>query len=709
MTKFVVALIGNPNCGKTTLFNALTGAHQKVGNWPGVTVEKKTGSVTLGDHDLEIVDLPGIYSLEQTHLGIDERIAREFLQEGQFDLIINILDATNLERNLVLTQQVMEKTDRVLLALNMLDVAEQNGVTIDTDKLSQRLGVAILPIVASRGTGVDALQEEIQTQLHKASTKAPAPETGPVVAEPTTERLIRRYHIARELTDGVVEVSAVEDTLSERIDRWVLNKWLGIPVFLLMMYGMFTVAINFGAVFIDFFDILLGAFLVDGLRWLMESAGSPEWLTVLAADGLGGGIQLVATFIPVIGFLFLCLSVLEDSGYMARAGFVVDRAMANIGLPGNAFVPLIVGFGCNVPSVMASRTLGRDSDRLLTIAMAPFMSCGARLTVYALFAAAFFPSNGQNVVFLLYLLGIGMAVLTGYIFRKQIFSGDVAPSFQEMPVYHLPVLKNILITTWFRLRSFVVRAGKTIILVVIALSFLNSIATDGSFGHANTEKSTLSVVGKAITPLFAPLGLREENWAATVGLFTGLFAKEAVVGTLDALYSGETETIDGPPDLTGAVAEALNSIVDNGADLVANLGDPLGISIGDVSNMTDVAEAQGIHTQTLSNMAAQFGSQLAAFCYLIFILLYAPCVAVLGAVTKEAGGKWTVLVFSWSTGLAYITASCIYQIGMFSAHPAFSAAWLASCAVIAVLAVRALRTIGTRSLPANLIRVIQVS
>jgi len=711
MSLFTIALIGNPNCGKTTLFNNLTGAHQKVGNWPGVTVEKKSGTMMLGDQSVEIVDLPGIYSLEQDYLGLDEIIARDFLRQESYDLVINIIDATNLERNLVLTQQVLEASQNVVVALNMVDVAHQNGVEIDVVALSKKLGVMVVPIVASRGTGVDGLKFYMQESL--TAGKKPETERSVEVShdtdEATGDKLIRRYHTAKRLVDGVMLMTPVEHSLTEQIDRWVLNRWLGIPFFLFMMYAMFTVAISFGAVFIDFFDILFGVVFVDSSRWLLTWSGFPEWLVVLLADGLGSGIQLVATFIPVIGFLFLCLSILEDSGYMSRAAFVVDRLMSKLGLPGNAFVPLIVGFGCNVPSVMAARTLGRDSDRLLTIAMAPFMSCGARLTVYALFAAAFFPNNGQNIVFLLYLLGIGMAVLTGWVFRKQIFAAEMTPSFQEMPAYHLPVIRNILLTTWFRLRAFVFRAGKTIVLVVIALSFLNSIGTDGSFGHANTDKSALSVVGKAITPLFVPIGLSRDNWPATVGLFTGLFAKEAVVGTLDALYSGsEMIDLNAPPDINAAVQAAFMSIVTNASELLGHLGDPLGLDMGDLGDQAKMAEVQGVNTSTLTNMASLFGSQLAAFSYLVFILLYAPCVAVLGAIAKEAGWRWMALVFCWSTGLAYVTASTVYQQGSFSAHPLFSGLWLLGCVLVMIVAIGSLKRIGRGALPANRIAVVQL-
>jgi len=383
--------------------------------------------------------------------------------------------------------------------------------------------------------------------------------------------------------------------------------------------------------------------------------------------------------------------------------------MSGIGLPGNAFVPLIVGFGCNVPAVMATRTLGRDSDRLMTIAMAPFMSCGARLTVYALFAAAFFQQSGQNIVFGLYLLGIALAIFTGWIFRKQLFTGEITPSFQEMPAYHLPVARNILLTTWFRLKGFIFRAGKTIVTVVIALSFLNSIGSDGSFGNEDSEESMLSVIGKTITPAFAPMGVAEENWPATVGLFTGMFAKEAIVGTLDALYSEPLgDGSDGAPDLLAAAGDAVASIGSELAALGGALGDPLGISIGDVSDVEAVAEEQEVQSSTLTNMAALFSSPFAAFCYLVFVLLYAPCVAVLGAVNKEAGWHWTLLVFSWSTSLAYITATVTYQIGTFSANPLFSAIWIAAALLVLAIFIVSLKRLSSKLVPQNLIPAVQV-
>lgn len=703
-----IALIGNPNCGKTTLFNALTGANQKVGNWPGVTVEKKFGYFQLSGESIELVDLPGIYSLEQDFQGIDEKIAQDFLEQGDISLIINIVDATNLERSLVLTQQLMEKNLPMLVVMNMVDVAAQQGITVTPHVLAEKLQLAVVEMVASKKQGIDELRASLQSLI---SEPKPRLQKMPAEVLPTAEdNILQRYYRSRQLVNGVVEISPSHHSMSEKIDSVLINRWLGIPFFLLMIYLMFAIAVNLGAVFIDFFDILFSAVLVDGTSWLLQQFSAHPLIITLVAQGVGGGITLVATFIPVIGFLYLCLSMLEDSGYMSRAAFVIDRFMSGIGLPGNAFVPLIVGFGCNVPAIMATRSLGRDSDRLMTIAMAPFMSCGARLTVYALFAAAFFQQNGQNIVFALYLLGIALAIFTGWVFRKQLFTDEITPSFQEMPAYHAPIARNILLTTWFRLKSFIFRAGKTIVVVVIVLSFLNSFGTDRSFGNEDSEASILSVIGRSITPAFAPLGIEKDNWPATVGLFTGMFAKEAIVGTLDALYSesGNQQDDGTAPDILAAVGEAVASIGTELAALGGTLTDPLGISIGDVSDLDAVAEEQDIETSTLSNMASLFSGPFAAFCYLVFVLLYAPCVAVLGAINKEAGWHWTLLVFAWSTSLAYITATVIYQIGTFSANPLFSSIWIISMLTVLLVFILNLKRLSSKMTPKNLIPVVQL-
>ena len=703
MTLKTIGLLGNPNCGKSTLFNRLTGANQRVGNWPGVTVERKSGSLTHAGERFEIIDLPGIYSLDQSAGGMDEAVARDYIAAGDCDLVINIVDASNLQRHLILTQQLLDSGLPVVIALNMLDVAERAGLSLDPAALSDALKVPVVPMIASRNVGVQDLLAVMGSSQKNDPAVIQSKRLSATGAS-STETLAaaeRRYHKAVAIGATVTRVSSVRHPPSEAIDRIVLNRWLGIPIFLAAMYLMFTVAINLGAVFIDFFDILFGAIFVTASEQLLSSLGLPAWLIVLLSQGLGGGIQLVATFIPVIGFLFLCLSVMEDSGYMARAAFVIDRLMIGIGLPGSAFVPLIVGFGCNVPAVMATRALSKEDDRLMTIAMAPFMSCGARLTVYALFAAAFFKGQGQNIVFLLYLTGILMAIFTGWVFRKQIFQGQMSASYAEMPVYHVPVIKNLLLTTWFRLRSFVLRAGRTIVLVVVALSFLNSIGTDGSFGNEDTESSVLSVIGKSITPAFYPMGLTDDNWPATVGLFTGLFAKEAVVGTLNALYSGQVE--GEPMTLLQAGEAAAISVYDNASALGGALLDPLGLSLDD-DTVNDSSQSAA-----LANMAAYFGSDLAAFSYLVFILLYAPCVAVIAAMHKESGLKWAGLVFGWTTLVGYIAATMVYQVGSFSAHPQFSTAWIGGLVVVLALAIFALKRVGRKAVPSQLIPTVQLS
>ncbi len=702
-----ICLVGNPNCGKTTVFNRLTGSRQKVGNWAGVTVEKKIGFLSINNQNVEIIDLPGIYSLDQIEPGQDEAIASAFLLQKDYDLIINIVDVANLSRNLVLTTQLLELNIPMLVLANMVDVAKQKGISINFPTLADRLKTRVIPFIGSTGEGKSDLLNALSDFQQAIEDKDEILEEAEEICtfggqdDHLIGRTQKRFETVKNLTLGVIENHTDSHNWTERVDKLVLSRYLGIPIFLLMMYLMFSIAINLGAVFIDFFDILFGAFLVDGSAILLNQIGAPEWLIALLSSGLGAGIQLVATFVPVIGFLYLCLSLLEDSGYLSRAAFVVDRLMSRIGLPGNAFVPLIVGFGCNVPAVMAARTMNRETDRLLTIIMAPFMSCGARLTVYALFAAAFFPDNGEDVVFGLYLLGIFVAVFTGWLFRKQVFNTKSAPSFIEMPSYHLPIWRNIFFTTWHRLKGFLLRAGKTIVIVVTALSFVNSIGTDGSFGNENTENSVLSLVGKSLTPMFSPLGIEDENWPATVGIFTGMFAKEAIVGTLDALYVQEDSGSD-EFDLAGEIEESVNSIQNNFIDMLGSWSDPLGLS-----STTDSAEAQGVHEQTLTHMSSLFHGQWGAFCYLVLILLYTPCVAVLGAINREAGTQWMWVVVGWTTLLSYGIATILYQLANLAEHPVFSSIWIAAVIASIGLFIQLLKQTGKR-IQANIIKTVTV-
>ena len=513
-----------------------------------------------------------------------------------------------------------------------------------------------------------------------------------------------RYGFVNTLIQGAVcRLNEVSRHNTEIIDRIVLNRFLGIPVFLLVMYAMFMFTINIGSAFVDFFDQAVGALLVDGLGQLLTHIDLPQWLIVLMTKGVGGGVQVIATFIPIIGFLFMFLSALEDSGYMARAAFVMDRFMRMIGLPGKSFVPMIVGFGCNVPAIMATRTLENQRDRILTNLMNPFMSCGARLPVYALFAAAFFPVGGQNLVFGLYLLGIIIAVLTGLIMRHTLFKGESAPFIMELPAYHMPTVRGISIRTWDRLKSFIFNAGKVIIPMVLVLNFLNALGTDGSFGQENSNKSVLSEIGRALTPVFKPMGIEKDNWPATVGIFTGVLAKEAVVGTLDALYSQlSTPTIDAsekmPFNLQDALLAACATVPKNLSAIADNLLDPLGLNIGDVNDITSAASEQQVKMDTFSAMQHSFDGKVGAFAYLLFILLYAPCVAATAAIYRETNTGWTFFVVFWTTGIAYMTATIFYQAMTFSQHPDYSLAWIGGLSGLFVLVLMGLWLSGKNSI-----------
>lgn len=693
-----ISLIGNPNCGKTTLFNTLTGAHQRVGNWPGVTVERKSGFYKHADTEYEVIDLPGTYSISPSIANakisdsdninddsIDELIAQQFIHNKEADLIINVLDASSLERGLYLTSQLFDSGIPMVVALNMIDVAHSKGMHLDHQALSVQLGCPVVPLVASKGDGLITLMDSIENLLLKppANQRTLNFSDDAMMSEPAL--IQARYEWVDKVCNLSMTMSDKETkTLSQYIDDIVLNRILALPIFMGVMYLLFMFAINVGSAFIDFFDITAGALFVETPRWLLESIHSPDWLTALIADGVGGGMQLVASFIPVIAALFLSLSFLEDVGFMARGAFIIDRMMRALGLPGKAFVPLIVGFGCNVPSVMAARTLSKEGDRLITTIMAPFMSCGARLTVYVLFASAFFVDNGATVVFALYLTGILVAILSAFLVRRLILPASDSSFIMELPPYLLPTFRNLWMHTWHRLKGFILRAGKAIVGVVIILNVLNSLGTDGSFGNQNQENSALSEIGRFLTPAFSPMGIEQDNWPATVGIFTGLFAKEVVVGTLDALYttrdSGEEEF-----NLLTSLKDAVDSISDNLTDVANNLDDPLGLNMGDLSDTEGVAQAQQVASTTIGVIQQKFHGQWGAFVYLLFILLYMPCVATLGAIVKEHGTYWAGFSMLWSFSVAYVLAVGLYQGVTWSDHPTSSLMWIIGLTVWQVI------------------------
>ena len=769
MSEHVFAIVGNPNCGKTTVYNALTGARQRVGNWSGVTVERRSGHYHHQGLDVEVVDLPGTYCLDvvDDQVSMDERIARDFIIERKAKLVLNVIDASNIERNLYLTTQLLDMGLPVVVVLNMMDVAADKGMVIDPKALSNTLGCPVLTMVASKKEGLTELKDQLNeyfqsvipasqplplskaletaiTYLEAAASEhlpdktmtrwyaiklledecgvaARLPESAQAELQDQGSRLRDaleqeqgaeidilvanwRYDAIGKMMKKVIKQRGVlNHQLSDRIDRIVLNRFLGLPVFFGVMYLMFMFSMNFGSAFNEFFKMLVSTFMVDGITHLLEGINAPGWVVALLANGVGGGLATVASFIPVIAALFLFLSVLEDSGYMARAAFVMDRLMRFLGLPGKAFVPMLVGFGCNVPAIMATRTLDSQKDRLLTIAMSPFMSCGARLPVYALFAAVFFPVNGQNVVFILYLVGILAAVFTGLVLKNSLLGGVTSPFILELPNYHLPSLKQVLLRTWDRLKTFILNAGKVIVMVVLVLNTLNSLGTDGSFGHQDSESSMLSHIGQSITPVFKPMGVQEDNWPAAVGIFTGMLAKEALVGTLNTMYNtiadgmSDAAVEDEPFDLMAGVANAFATIPANLSGLAETFSDPLGMEVGDLSNLESVAVDQEVEASTFAIMRSLFPSEAAVIAYLLFILLYTPCVAVIGAIYREAGTGWTLFVSGWTLFVGYTVATLYYQLSLLVVQPVVTLSWVAVFAVAMAVIFAVMRHLGNHS------------
>lgn len=727
----LIAIAGNPNCGKTVIFNALTGSRQKVGNWAGVTVEQKSGYFNIGIDTYEIVDLPGTYSLSAVanNCAMDECIACNYLVSSRPDLVINVVDASNLERQLYLTAQLLEMQVPVIIALNMMDIAKQRSIHINIQQLSRSLKCPIIPLTAIRGIGIKelrhavstnltppaippysfepALQNALQTLTEKlsatlnseknSSKKNKVPKAWLALRLLEEDAIARNYATSEELTLTQLLLHQLKIQLNEeidlliadarytwiqsllkqqhliahtpsitrtsRIDRIILHRWLGIPIFLLVMYTLFLFAINVGGAFQDFFDMSSTALFIHGSINILTQLHLPVWLIALIANGLGKGINTTISFIPVIGAMFLFLSLLEDSGYMARAAFVVDKLMGTIGLPGKAFVPLIVGFGCNVPTVLATRTLAAPRDRILTVMMAPFMSCGARLTVYTLFVAAFFPQDGALIIFALYSIGILTAIFTGLLLRSTILKAEPTPMILELPAYHWPHWRSIFRSTWQRLKLFLFKAGRFIIPICVLIGCFNTISIHGKLitGEAN-QHSLLSNIGKTITPIFAPMGIQKNNWPATVGLTTGLLAKEVVVGTLNTLYSqvGQlTEQTEQSTKISNELKTAVLSIPKNLHNLGKTLTNPMALK----------AETPEVTKGVYGVMSRYFTGKVAAFSYLLFILLYFPCISTMAVMQREIGKAWAYFSMVWSTGIAYAVATLFYQTATFQYHP----------------------------------------
>jgi ferrous iron transport protein B len=659
--EIVIALAGNPNCGKTSVFNNLTGARQHVGNWPGVTVEKKEGTLTFKGQTIRVVDLPGAYSLGA--YTEDEAVARDYILFEKPDVVINIVDSTNLTRNLYLTTQLLEMGAKVIVALNMCDELAQKGMEINSSLLSQLLGVPVVATVASQNKGMDELiakavsatstpqrrlvidygkelEAELQTLAKKISnidTQADSyglavkilegdeaqllgqlPSELPVLRDEAVARLAktsgddlesvfadRRYDFINKIVEKVVmqDKKAQEQlSTSDRIDRIVTNRFLGIPIFLLVMWGIFQFTFKLGDPLVELIELLFERFGILVETWL-GGASVPQLLVSFISDGVIGGLGSILVFIPHIFLIFLAISILEDSGYMARAAYIMDRFMHLFGLHGKSFLPLLIGFGCNVPGIMATRTLESKRDRIITILINPLMSCSARLPIYILFTSALFSANRGLVIFSLYLLGMVLAVLMGMLFQKLFFKEESVPLVIELPPYRIPTFRGIFIQLWERVGSFLQRAGTIIFAAVILIWVLANLPLGVAYA---SQDSLIGKIGMMLSPLLKPAGFG--TWQAATALLFGIIAKEIVVSTLGVLH--------------------------------------------------------GVGDEGLAEVIAKNWTPLSAYSFMVMNLLYIPCVATIGAIRRETNSwRWTLFAVGYSLLLGWIMATLIYQLG----------------------------------------------
>ena len=668
-----IALAGNPNCGKTTLFNALTGSNQFVGNWPGVTVEKKEGKLK-GHKDVIIMDLPGIYSLSPYTL--EEVVARNYLIGDRPDAIINIVDGTNIERNLYLSTQLMELGIPVIMAINMMDILEKNGDKVHIDKLSKKLGCEVVEISALKGTGIQKAAEKAVALAQAKKTVIPVHEfskeaedyirtvenklTGIVEEDQKrffaikllerdnkigeqmkqvpdvsteikqmedsfdddTESIItneRYVYISSIIDECITKNNKQELTTSDKIDRIVTNRWLALPIFAVVMFIVYYVSVTTVGSFVTDWtnDVLFGEIIPPAVESGLNAIGCADWLQGLILDGIVAGVGAVLGFVPQMLVLFIFLAFLESCGYMARVAFIMDRIFRKFGLSGKSFIPMLIGSGCGVPGVMASRTIENDRDRKMTIMTTTFIPCGAKLPIIAMIAGAFFGNSGW-VATSAYFVGIAAIICSGIILKKtKMFAGDPAPFVMELPAYHWPTVGNVLRSMWERGWSFIKKAGTIILLSTIILWFLMSFGWEsGSFGMVEElNNSILSKIGSAIAWIFAPLGWTNlgEGWKMAVAAITGLIAKENVVATFGMLYG-------------------FAEVAEDGSEIWGNLA----------AAMTPVA----------------------AYGFLVFNLLCAPCFAAMGAIKREMNNaKWFWFAIGYQCGLAYVVSLCIYQIG----------------------------------------------
>ncbi len=709
----IVAVAGNPNAGKSTLINAIAGTRLHVGNWPGVTVEKKDAVFSYGGRTIKLIDLPGTYSLSP--YSKEEVIARDFLVHEKPDVIIDVIDSTNLERNLYLAIQLIELGIPIVLALNIYDEAEKKGYKFDIKAMEEMLGVKIVPTVAKRRKGIDNLLKEV-IEVSEAPDRFNPRELNygediDAAARSVEEEIRNRYphllekyrarwlalkimegdnHVFREIKIGDVVsnnekfqhlITAHEDDfecimadaryaqasglaheilkrpeirkieITEKIDSIVLNRFLGIPIFLFSMWLVFKLTFDVSTPFVDWVDELTADPLTRWAAAVLGAIGVSEWIISLTTDGIIAGVGFVLVFVPVIFAMMFFITFLEGSGYMARAAFVMDRVMHSIGLHGKSFIPMLLGFGCNVPAIYATRVLENNRDKILTALLVPLMSCGARLPVYVIFTGVFFSQYSGTVLWSLYVLGILLAVMMGVIFKKTLFRGEAPMFIMELPPYRIPTFRSLMIHTWEKGKHFLIKAGTYIFAVSILVWFLLNLP----WGVENKKYSFLGRTGQVIAPLFKPIGFGD--WEASSSLITGLIAKEIVVGTMGEIYvaaekedTGISQTLD--QDLKEIGTSFVKAVREAGANVFSTFG------IASIS-----AEEDQEQTGLRPLISSAF-TPLSAYAFMAFVLLYMPCVVVAIAMKQEFGTwKWFGVAFVYQMILAWSVAFIIYQGG----------------------------------------------
>ncbi len=737
MSEYVIALAGNPNTGKTTIFNDLTGSSQHTGNWPGKTVERKEGAWKYGADVFHIVDLPGAYSLSA--FSAEEVIARDFIVEERPDAVVVVVDATNLERNLYLALQILEMTPHVALALNVMDAAKSQGLEIDVTELSRRLGVPVIPMTARAGIGVDKLAEtlmQVAREGHAARehpdqrfsppirysdpieaaieriTRAierheplksrypvrwlalrllqgdetciakmvDVPETADVLrlAQEESNRLQELYRedldtlIAEErytwinkLVSRVVRGRSLGPTFSDRVDAVVTHPVGGLLIFFGVMWVVFKLSTDVAAPLVNWIDAFVNGHFA---HWVMELLAlahlQDTWIASMIVDGLLAGVGGVLVFVPVLMFLYMGMAIMEDSGYMARAAFVMDRYMRKLGLQGKSFVPLVLGFGCNVPAIYATRTLESRTDRILTGLLAPFMSCGARLPVYVLIATIFFPAYATVAVLAMYILGIIMALIVGLLLRKTIFKQSEENALLiEVPAYRMPTVRNVWTEMWQRTRAFLEGAATIImgVSLVIWLFMAIPVGGEGSFANTPVDDSAFAHLAGAISPAFRPLGFG--NWENASALLSGFIAKEVVVSTLAQVYHAPQS--DHPVEDVGFIAQtedALTSLVQAIVDTVKSIPAIIGVNLLPSTTETEQPALMTAIRQGFEESSGGYGA-LAALAFMVYVLLYSPCVATMAAQRQELGARWMWMSIIIQLTLGWITAFIVFQGG----------------------------------------------